>query len=339
MPHTLRDLGERHILQYVIPEYCDHVGDDCATLSVPSADVIVTTDPVPVPAAEIIGGDSDPYWLGWLLVIINASDLAAAGATPLGFVSALELQPDCSLPFLRRILLGTREACQAEGLKYVGGNLREGNRISAVGTAIGRSAPGQGVSRRGAKPGDILVSIGAGGIFWRDTLSILRGNTLPDKKRSPLFAPRSQLQVTPQLAQRHLLRAAIDNSDGLLPSLVQLAGASSLGITVELNNLSVPGSTELGVDPARLWLGWGDWNVLAAVSPEHLDEVLRFGATVDAQIIRIGTFHCHPTGVFLRRRQTRPAPRLESERFAADSWFSEGIQGYIDRLLSAEIPE
>jgi len=32
------------------------------------------------------------------------------------------------------------------------------------------------------------------------------------------------------------------------------------------------------------------------------------------------------------------APRLESERFAKDSWFTAGIEGYIQALLQVELP-
>jgi thiamine-monophosphate kinase len=102
----------------------------------------------------------------------------------------------------------------------------------------------------------------------------------------------------------------------------------------------VPGSTELGIDPARLWLGWGDWNVFVAM-PESDFEVARLvGSQLGVEITSIGEFWGTEAGVFLRRGdRTVPAPRLESERFAADSWFAEGIQAYVDRLLAIKIPE
>ena len=58
------------------------------------------------------------------------------------------------------------------------------------------------------------------------------------------------------------------------------------------------------------------------------------------EVTTIGNFRNGGAQVFIDRGgKTGPAPRLESERFAADSWFSEGIQGYIDRLLSVNLPE
>lgn len=74
---TLIDLGERRILQTIIPRIVAGAGDDCASIELPMGQLVATTDPVPPPAAASIGKDDDPFWMGWLLVTINASDLAA----------------------------------------------------------------------------------------------------------------------------------------------------------------------------------------------------------------------------------------------------------------------
>jgi thiamine-monophosphate kinase len=217
MSKTLRDLGERFILRHIIPEYCSAAGDDCASVAFGDADVIMTTDPVPTPAANLLGGDSDPYWMGWLLVVINASDLAAAGATPVAFLSALEVEPERSVEEFRRLLAGIRDCCEAEGLAYMGGNLREGSRMGGVGTAVGRVRHRAALRRSGAMPGDFLVSVGDGGIFWRDALGAARGGISLDKRISPVFSPHSQVRAMEALAAGGFVRAAIDNSDGLLP--------------------------------------------------------------------------------------------------------------------------
>src|SRR4051812_16737628 len=88
--NTLTHYGERKLIELVVSRYCRSLGDDCAVLPIGGEDLIVTTDPVPEPAAYLIGGDPDPYWAGWLLVTINASDLAAAAAKPVGFLAAVE---------------------------------------------------------------------------------------------------------------------------------------------------------------------------------------------------------------------------------------------------------
>ena len=61
-------------------------------------------------------------------------------------------------------------------------------------------------------------------------------------------------------------------------------------------------------------------------------------ASASNDVFRIGRAN-QGEGVFLVRDsgQTIAAPRLESERFASDSWFHEGIDGYVRRLLDLPI--
>jgi thiamine-monophosphate kinase len=338
---TLRDVGERYLLEHIVPEFCSSAGDDCGRIDIPQNELLITTDPVPIPAAYSIGGDPDPYWMGWLLVIINVSDLAASGSKPLGFVSALEAEPSRTIEELRRLLSGIRDACASEGIKHVGGNLREGLSLGGVGTAVGISKPGASWTRSGARDGDVLLSLGQGGLFWRDALQIwLHSNQPADKRSSPVFAPRTQIQITQQMAKTGKVHAAIDNSDGLFPSVQQLVVKSGLSATIDLDCLTVPGASA-EVDPARLWLGWGDWNVIVAVEPNEAIHVAEIANGMGSCAIPIGTVHksiAEPILLVQRGNKKQFAPRLESERFAVDSWFLEGISGYIDRLMAVELP-
>lgn len=336
---TLRDLGERRIIREILPQFVSDVGSDCAIVDVRSRQLVMTTDPVPEPAARVIAGDADPYWMGWLLVVINASDLAASGAIPVAFLAAVEAPSDLDLNDFKRFLSGIADCCAAEQLKYVGGNLREGPRLTAVGTAFGESGGVPPIGRRGALPGDVLVSVGRGGVFWRDAMSVLSGVTV-DKETSPLFRPHSQSRGMRLLSERGWVNVAMDNSDGLLPTLEELSRINDVGIELNLSELRVESrGGDLTADPARLWLGWGDWNVVAAISPQHFTKAVAVMESSAVSITRLGSFVEGPAEVRLRRgNRVSAAPRLESERFAADSWFGTGIQGYIDRLLSVPLP-
>jgi thiamine-monophosphate kinase len=337
---TLADLGEREIVRRILPKYCHGIGDDCALVTLDGHSICVTTDPVPEPAAKVIGNDPDMFWMGWLLVTINASDLAAAGAHPLAFVTSIEAPSNLLVSEFERLLEGIREGCVSEGLPYVGGNLKEAKALSAVGTAIGTSEPQCLLTRRGARPGDLVVSVGAGGIFWRDALRLRNLSISPVKETSPVFKPHSQVRAMEQLNRAGLIAAAIDNSDGLLPTLVQLAETNSIGIRLDLDKLTVPmENVSLEIDPARLWLGWGDWNVIAGVNSSQFERLRAAAATLGTSVHHIGEFiQGSPTVVLKRGIQVQQAPRLESERFARDSWFSEGIEGYVHRLLNLQIP-
>ena len=334
MPLTLRDLGERAITRNILPKYTRGIGDDCAAITLAGQVIIATTDPVPEPAAKVIGGDADLYWMGWLLVIINASDLSAAGADPLGFLSALECPPDLEVASFQRLLEGIRDACDVEGLPYIGGNLREAGTVTGVGTAIGIINGAEGLTRSGASPGDLLISVGAGGRFWRDALLVREQHEAVDKGISPLFRPRSQLRAMAALHKEDVIVAAMDNSDGLLPTLAQLAEANKCRANLFTECLNVEGADRVGVDPIRLWLGWGDWNVIAVVSETKFETATEMAERNDFEIRQIGILEVGSPEVIMTGRDGRRsvAPRLESERFARDSWFTAGIDGYI-RLL------
>jgi thiamine-monophosphate kinase len=334
---VLSDLGERKIVESLLPNFVSGVGDDCAILTIGDKVIAMTTDPVPVPAAKLIGGDPDLYWTGRLLVTINASDLAAGGAEPLAFLAAIDAPSSLPLSDFKRLLSGIADGCAIEGLRYMGGNLRESATLTGVGTAVGLS---NGVKRTGATAGDIIVSVGAGGRFWRDALAFRAGRPVGPKEQSPLFSPRSQIKAMASMARNGLIRAAIDNSDGLLPSLKLLGAANKLSVELDLSTLAVVNHEQAGnIDPARLWLGWGDWNVIAAVAPADIVQVVNMALANGSVAIPIGTFLDTGERLVLRRGEVVAlAPRLESERFVSDSWFTQGVERYIDALLSVAIP-
>src|SRR5437016_689141 len=211
----LIELGERRILKEIIPRFASGTGDDCAIIDLPEGWLVATTDPVPPPGAWSIGQDDDPFWVGWLLVTINASDLAASGASPLGFLAAIECEANWKVARFERLLEGVKAACEDAGMPYVGGNIREAQRLSAVGIALGLCHPYEPLRRVGMQEGDVLLSIGAGGLFWRDALRMIDGRGSVQKEGSPLYKPRSQIHTMCHLAAHRLVGAAMDNSDGL----------------------------------------------------------------------------------------------------------------------------
>ena len=167
--------------------------------------------------------------------------------------------------------------------------------------------------------------------MWRN------GERFP-KEQSKLFAPSSQLRAMGILAREVKIACAMDNSDGLLATLEQLSRTNGLRIELDLARLGVPGTTLSPIEQARLWMGWGDWNVVLAVSPTDVETIESVSRSHRIDVFQIG--RCSPDSPEVRLvadGNGTPAPRLESERFAKDSWFAEGIDGYIMRLQSLEM--
>jgi thiamine-monophosphate kinase len=342
---TLVELGERTIIEKIISIYCNvEIGDDCAEILRDNESIIVTMDPVPTPAAEVIAKDADPFWKGWLLATINASDLAAAGADPLAFFVAAEAPAKLCVSHFERFLEGVSSACRLEGLVYAGGNIREGNNLNAVGTAIGTRSEKVKLSRKGITDGDVLAIIGVGGRFWMDALRYRAGDTGIDKHSSPLFSPVSQGKPMRSLVSTGLLVAAMDNSDGLLSTIFQLAERNNIGAIISLDTLSAPPGYDIykkliNISHERLWLGWGDWNVVVAVRPNKV-KLLRHHCKLHSIPLSVcGVFSASVSGLKIKSfNEFFDAPRLESERFSKDSWFLTGIEEYIERLKSIELP-
>jgi thiamin-phosphate kinase len=324
----------------LVTRYVHGAGDDCAAIELAVGELVATTDPVPPPAAATIGKDSDRFWMGWLLVTINASDLAAAGASPLAFLAAIECEASQEVSEFERLLEGISSGCSDAGLAYVGGNIREAKQVAAVGVGLGLCHPHKPLGRIGASDGDLVFSIGQGGVFWRDALRMIDGRGPVLKEQSPLYKPRSQIRAMHHLAAKELISAAMDNSDGLLPTLVELATKNGLGIEVDTDLLLVPDlSEEERVHQARFWFGWGDWNVIACVPPYRAQRVHEVCQNLGAEVVQIGKCSKEHSGLRLRRNtNVIPAPRLESERFAADSWMLKGIDEYVRMLRTVPLP-
>jgi len=335
----LADLGERAILKEIIPRYSASSGDDCEAIACPAGDLLLTTDPVPPPAAASIGGSDDPYWAGWLLVIINASDVAAAAADPMALMVAAEFPPEETVARFKRFLEGVRDACDAEGFRYAGGNLREAQRFSATATAVGWRPAMRGLRRQGAEAGDLIVSVGQGGVFWRDAFRLMRGRSVRPED-SPVFRPRSQGATMRALAREGLLSAAMDNSDGLLPTVAELGRLNGLSAHLDVRALAVPGlEGDDDVAAARLWLGWGDWTVLATVTAERFEQAARTAREAGGVLVPIGRMELGNGEVRLDDGEySAIAGRLDSERFVRDSWFSAGIGAYASALRAFSLP-
>ena len=176
-----------------------------------------------------------PASVGWKLVAVNLSDLAAKGATPAGALLSLTLSADPEWD--DAFLTGVEHACESYALPLIGGDtigLPEGApRVLGL-TAIGRAGertPG----RDGGKPGDALWLVGTVGDAAAG-LALLRADksavgSLVDIYRRPV----PQLEAGRVLAPH--AHAMMDVSDGLLLDARRMAEASGSAVLIDLDAL------------------------------------------------------------------------------------------------------
>lgn len=131
------------------------VGDDGAP--VPGTDVVAVCDAILPTMVE-----RDPEWAGWCAVLVNANDLSAMGATPVGLLDSVGAR-DAS--FAARILSGLRKASAAYGMPVLGGHTQLGVPAALSVTALGRTR--RPVPGAGGRPGhEIALSADLNG-SWR----------------------------------------------------------------------------------------------------------------------------------------------------------------------------
>ena len=176
-----------------------------------------------------------PISVGWKLVAVNLSDLAAKGATPAAALLSFTVSADDEWD--SAFLDGVEAACESYDLALIGGDtiaLPAGApRVLGL-TAIGRA--GERVpSRGGAGAGDALWLFGTVG----DSAAGLRQLKL-DPKATGLLVDIYRRPV-PLLAAGQALAphatAMMDVSDGLLIDAARLAEASGCSASIDLERL------------------------------------------------------------------------------------------------------
>ncbi|MCJ1884599.1 thiamine-phosphate kinase [Pseudomonas sp. LA21] len=249
------------------------IGDDCALLAPKAGEQLaISTDTLVVgvhfPAV------CDPFLLGQRALAVSASDLAAMGASPIGFTLALTL-PEADPAWLEGFARGLNLKAQECAMALIGGDTTRGP-LSMTITVFGGVPAGQAITRAGARPGDLLCVGGALGEAGGALPLVLGELTAEAAIAEPLLARYWSPQ--PQLAFGQALRgkatAALDISDGLLADCGHIACASGVALIVEADKLPESPALEalLGAERAQqLKLGAGDDYVLAFTLPaEHL---------------------------------------------------------------------
>lgn len=258
--------------------------DDVAVLG----DLVVTHDSI---AEGIHFLSSDPAAsVGWKLVAVNLSDLAAKGATPVGALLALSMTGAGKWEL--NFLSGIEAACESYGLPLLGGDTialpRGAPRVLGL-TAIGR-VPGRVPDRAGGKPGDVLWLVGTVGeaALGLAQLRADRHSTGPlvDIYRRPIPQLGAGRAIAPHA------QAMMDVSDGLLLDARRMAEASGCTIRIELDALPLSAAfvAERGQDlAARLFAATGgdDYALLAALPSELDPETLSLPS--GTRITRIGS--------------------------------------------------
>ena len=280
------------------------IGDDGAVLCVPRARKLVVTVDTLVSGIHFLD-TIDPYDLGWKVLAVNLSDLAAMGAEPAWATLALTL-PEPNEAWLQEFSRGFFELANRYNVALVGGDTTKGPVLCITLQAHGFVPPGQILRRSGARPGDLIYVTGTLGDAamglalqlgrWPGEVPLTQYLHCTDRLDRPI--PR----VTAGLALRDIASAAIDLSDGLgadLSHVLQASGTAlggtTLGAVVYLECL--PRSPMMKATPIswEMVVGGGDdYELCFTVPPERLPYLKPIEATLGYNLTLIGEVQDSP---------------------------------------------
>jgi len=277
----LANLGERAAIQRIAEILSKGtnsrgIGDDCAAIDLGKEYLLVTTDMMF--QRTHIPMQMTPYQMGWFLVAMNLSDIAAKGGTPLGLVCSFGLPKKTTEMFLKELTKGADACAVAFGTTIVGGDTKETQEITLCGTAFGMVKKDEFMSRTGAHPGDVVAVTGTLGKAGAGYYALKRRSS--EKKLSKAFLePVPKLKEGRLLAQQRLVTSSMDLSDGLSASLYQLQEFNNVGF--EIKKSALPLASELcelldknhGFNPYSLALHFGgDYELLVTMSAEAIEK-------------------------------------------------------------------
>jgi thiamine-monophosphate kinase len=276
------------------------LSDDAAFIAPPAGcDLVLKTD-------GIIGGvhffaEDAAREVARKALRVNLSDLAAKGATPLGFLLTLALPRAIGDDWLAAFADGLRADAEEFGCPLFGGDTDRTPGPVTISIAMFGSVPhGTMVRRAGAKPGDrVFVSGTIGdaalGVVMRKKTAMGADWKLSEAQRRHLAAryllpqPRNALA---EAVRRHA-SAAMDVSDGLAGELAKLCRVSDVAaeIAVAQVPLSDAARAVIAAAPAMLetaLTGGDDYEVVCTVPPSRAASFRAAAQAVNVPVSEIG---------------------------------------------------
>ena len=274
------------------------IGDDGAVLQPdPGKEIIAVMDTL---VAGIHFPDAtDPFVIGYRVVAVNLSDIAAMGGRPRWMTLALTL-PAAEETWIARFAEGLHAAAGEFDLALVGGDTTTGKTLVVSVQIIADIESGKAIKRSGAQPGDHIYVTGTLGDAAAGLELISSGESHP-YLAARFLRPNARVDFGQALVGA--ASAAIDVSDGLFADLGKLLAASNVGGILDLKAL--PLSNELresfDVETQRRFAlsGGDDYELCFTIGPDSTLPATDTAATRIGTVVTGEQLTCHLDGALV----------------------------------------
>jgi thiamine-monophosphate kinase len=270
------------------------IGDDAAVFSTdPGNDQLISTETL------IEGVDFDLSFhplshLGFKLVTVGVSDIAAMGGKTDIITVSLSLTTKCSVEMVEAIMDGVQKACDHYGCTLAGGDLRSSIHSIVLGiTAVGSLPRGRSILRRTAKVGDAICVSGQLGSAFAGLKILLREKKYwqdhPDSDEPSLdtWAQIVGKQLLPK-ARTDLIELMLTNgikpnamgdiSKGLLNEIADMCEQSKTGAyiyeaAIPISDITKDAADEMGeVALSYALQGGDDYEILFTLAEDQVEK-------------------------------------------------------------------
>ncbi|MDI9409002.1 MAG: thiamine-phosphate kinase [Candidatus Pacebacteria bacterium] len=264
--------------------------DDAAVIAPPPGlDLIITSDALV--AGVHFYADDPPFQIAQKSLRVNLSDLAAKGATPLGYSLCFIAPSSIDDQWLEQFTHGLAADQNHFGLSLLGGDsVATAGPLTLAITAYGLMPSGRMVRRSGAKPGDdlwVTGTLGDGALGLLARQGIIQSEALRDR----YLLPQPRLAIAQTLLA--YATAAMDVSDGLIADAGHLARAS--GVTLTIDRDAIPLSREaarLVAETPAYWqqilTGGDDYEILFSTSRQNSVKIAKDAGVKVTRIGQVG---------------------------------------------------
>ena len=269
------------------------VGEDTAAVTIDGETVLVLkTDPITF-ATESIGRYA---------VLINANDLATAGAEAHWMLCTLLLPVGFSRSQVRQIFVDLHDACQSQGISLCGGHTEITDAVTrpvVVGMLAGTIARDDLIQKKRMAPGDrVLVTKGIAvegtAIIAAEFRQRLLEKGMDEKTIDACRSFQSMLSILPEARIAWKVGGVSALHDvtegGIATALLELSMAGGQGIRVRKDLVPVFPQTQamadiLGIDPLGLI---ASGSLLISVHPDHAGRLIHDLKNASIAVTEIG---------------------------------------------------